>query len=161
MPLSGLVIGFMHDHYPPSPDVRQIAESSRKPGVEKGKNDRWKEARYLHYCSKTTHSSIMNISFGLYMREKEISSVLSPQKFIAASTAGIAFYQDTIEALHFQEEVQPLEYPNTRRKKHPFFDQKYWRLYPIVRFLPLSTLLSLRFSFSFVASSFPQLYIPI
>ena len=82
----------------------------------------------------------MNISFGLYMREKEISSVLSPQKFIAASTAGIAFYQDTIEALHFQEEVQPLEYPITRRKKHPFFDQKYWRLYTIVRFLPLSTL---------------------
>ena len=132
-----------------------------KPGIEKGKNARWKEARYLHQCSKTTHSSIMNISFGLYTREKEISSVLSPQKFIAASTAGIAFYQDTIEALHFQEEVQPLEYPITRRKKHPFFDQKYWRLYTIVRFLPLSTLLSLRFSFSFMASSFPQLYIPI
>ena len=91
MPLSGLVIVFMHDHHPPSPAMRQIAEWSRKSGFEKGKNTRWKETRYLHYCSKKTHSSIMNISFGLYMWEKEISSVLSPQKFIAASTSGIAF----------------------------------------------------------------------
>lgn len=34
----GLVIGFMHDHHPPSPDVRRMAECSRKSGVEKGKN---------------------------------------------------------------------------------------------------------------------------
>lgn len=81
----------------------------------------WKEARYIHHCSKKTHSSIMNISFGLYMRKKEISNVLSPQKFIAANTSGIAFYRTQIEALHFQEEVHPLEYPQHKEEKASIF----------------------------------------
>ena len=161
MPLSVLVIVFMHNHHPLSPDVRQIAEWSWKSGFETGKNSRWKEARYLHHCSKKTHSSTMNISFGLYMGEKEISRVLSPQKFIAASTSGIAFYQDTMEALYFQEEIHPLEYPQHKEEEASIFWSEILQTIHYTQIPSSATLLSLRFSFSFMVSSFPQLYTPI
>lgn len=48
----------MHDHHPPSPDVRQIAECSRKSGVEKGKNTDGRRLGTLTTAQKRpTHQS--------------------------------------------------------------------------------------------------------
>ena len=141
MPLSVLVIVFMHNHHPLSPDVRQIAEWSRKSGFETGKNSRWKETRYLHHCSKKTHSSIMNISFGLYMGEKEISRVLTPRNSQQLALLELPSTRTQWKLFTFKKRYTLWSIPNTRRKKHPFFDQKYCRLYTIPRFLPLQLFL--------------------